>query len=80
MSRITDIFRLGTFRTYKPVVDETGLSGNYDFVIEFSRDPNDLNGPTFLDALTDQHGLKLAQQTGQVETIIIDHIEEPSPN
>jgi uncharacterized protein (TIGR03435 family) len=80
MSRIADIFSLGTFRTYKPVVDETALTGNYDFVIDFSRDPNSSNGLAFSDALKDQLGLKLVQQTGQVETIIVDHIQEPSPN
>jgi uncharacterized protein (TIGR03435 family) len=79
MSRMADIFALGTFQTYKPVVDETGLTGNYDFVIEFSRDPNSA-GPAFFDALKDQLGLKLVQQTGQVETIVVDHIEEPTPN
>jgi uncharacterized protein (TIGR03435 family) len=79
MSRVADILSLGTFRTYKPVVDETGLAGNYDFVIEFSRDPNDPIGP-FQDALKDQLGLKLVPQTGPVQTIAVDHIEQPSPN
>lgn len=79
MSKMADIFALGIFQTYKPVVDETGLTGNYDFVIEFSRDPNSA-GPAFFDALKDQLGLKLVQQTGQVETIVVDHIEEPTPN
>lgn len=36
MARIADILSLGTFRTYKPVVDQTGLAGNYDFAIEFA--------------------------------------------
>lgn len=80
MARIADILSLGTFRTFKPVIDETGLAGNYDFVIEFSRDPNNPNGQTFPDALKDQLGLKLVAQTGPVEAIVVDHIEQPSEN
>ncbi|HKV49091.1 MAG TPA: TIGR03435 family protein [Candidatus Acidoferrales bacterium] len=71
----------------RPVVDETGLTGNYDFSIESvpesttapetkSAEP----GPTFLEALQDQLGLKLVSKTGKVTTLVVDHIEEPSPN
>jgi uncharacterized protein (TIGR03435 family) len=71
----------------KPVIDRTGLTGNYDFVFSFSPElppgadfQADPNGPTFLEAIKDQLGLKLEQQTGPVETIVIDHIEQPSEN
>jgi len=72
----------------RPVVDKTGLSGNYDFTIEFARqfDPDQRtqepaqNGPTFIEALRDQLGLKLDSQTGPAPEVIIDHIEEPMPN
>lgn len=37
-------------------------------------------GPTFLDALKDQLGLKLTPATGEIGTLIIDHIERPSVN
>ncbi len=71
----------------RPVIDETGLTGNYDFSIESvpesttapdakSGEP----GPTFLEALQDQLGLKLVSSTGAIHTLIIDHIEEPTPN
>ena len=70
----------------RPVIDQTGL-GNVDFTIEYSpqgiANPNfkpDANGPTFLEALQDQLGLKLVPQQGTVNTLLIDHIEEPSPN
>ena len=72
----------------RPVVDKTGLSGDYDFTIEFVRqfDPDQRtqqptqNGATFIEALRDQLGLKLDSQTGSVSEVIIDHVEEPSPN
>ncbi|MGH9575624.1 MAG: TIGR03435 family protein, partial [Candidatus Acidiferrales bacterium] len=70
----------------KPIVDQTSL-GRIDFVIEFTPDvaPDnggriDSDGPTFLDALKDQLGVKLTSATGEVSTLVIDHIEEPTPN
>jgi uncharacterized protein (TIGR03435 family) len=74
----------------RPVLDKTGLTGKVDFVIEFTRQFNgplpldapqpDESGPTYLEALKDQLGLKLVPQTGPVDVLIIDHIEESSPN
>jgi len=71
----------------RPVYDRTGLTGTYDFSLEFSPDvPSsanfqpDASGPTFLEALKDQLGLKLESQTGPVDDYVVDHIEEPSPN
>jgi uncharacterized protein (TIGR03435 family) len=73
------------------VVNGTGLDGEYDFWMEMvpqfppnaqaqPATPPDPNGPTFLEALQDQLGLKLRSTTGPVDILIIDHIEEPSPN
>lgn len=72
----------------RPVLDKTGLSGNFDFSIEFARQLDsdaqgpqpDQTGPTFIEALRDQLGLKLESQTGPATVVIIDHIEEPTPN
>jgi uncharacterized protein (TIGR03435 family) len=72
----------------RPVVDGTGLGGNFDFVMNFgqptpvppgSAEPQD-SGPSFLEALKDQLGLKLDSTTAAVENPVIDHIEEPSAN
>jgi uncharacterized protein (TIGR03435 family) len=71
----------------RPVVDQTGLSGQYDFAIEFAPEsttaPNaqsDASAPTALEALRDQLGLKLDSTTGTIETLVVDHVEEPSAN
>jgi uncharacterized protein (TIGR03435 family) len=75
----------------RPIVDKTGLKGTIDFAIEFTPQINgplppganfqpDPNGPTFLEALKEQLGLKLEPQTGPVDTIVIDHVEQPSEN
>jgi uncharacterized protein (TIGR03435 family) len=71
----------------RPMVDETGLSGTFDFTIEFPAEgvegPNpqpDQSGPTFVQALKDQLGLKLIEKNATVDVIVVDHIEEPTPN
>jgi uncharacterized protein (TIGR03435 family) len=72
------------------VVNRTGLDGQYDFWMELVRQfdgsappdvaPADANGPTFLEAIREQLGLKLQHTTGSVDVLVIDHIEKPSPN
>lgn len=71
----------------RPMLDETGLSGTFDFAIEFTQegvegpDPQpDQSGPTFIEALKDQLGLKLDSKTGTVNVLVLDHIEQPTPN
>jgi len=75
----------------RPVLDQTGLSGTFDFNIESAPQSNSTSppgtntqaddaGPTFLEALREQLGLKLESQTGPVNVIVLDHVEEPSAN
>jgi uncharacterized protein (TIGR03435 family) len=75
------------------VIDETGLSGVYDFTLVFAPDENqqpvpglprvapvDPNGPSLFTALQEQLGLKLESSNGSVDVIVIDHVEKPSEN
>jgi bla regulator protein BlaR1 len=94
MEKIAGLLGVSSFGTLdqnRSVLDRTGLSGKFDFTLEFSPDPSgpartlpnfqpDPSGPTFLEALKDQLGLKLVSQTGPVYVLVVDHIEEPSPN
>ena len=66
----------------RPVIDQTRLTGNYDFRIEFTPEATgfDAPGPTFLEALKEQVGLKLVPQKYSVDVIIVDHVEHPSEN
>jgi uncharacterized protein (TIGR03435 family) len=73
------------------VVDKTGLTGNYDFKLNFTpfpqggspdgaTDPSGSQYPYIFGALQEQLGLKLEPTSGLVDTILIDHMERPSVN
>ena len=75
----------------RPVIDRTGLQGNYDFRLAFApkvpsgvpRDripPAVLARPPLVDALRDQLGLQLRAEDGPVEYFVIDHVERPAGN
>ena len=72
----------------RPVVDRTGLSGTFDFSINWSPAPqlaasdSPLNnsGTTFDEALHEQLGLKLKPGRAPIRTLVIDHVEQLSPN
>ena len=40
----------------------------------------DPTGPTFVEALKEQLGLKVEPQTGPVDVLVVDYVEEPSVN
>ncbi len=76
---------------HRPTLDQTGLTGRFDFDIEFlpvsnaPRSPGadtipEAPGPTFTEALQHQLGLKLVKQTGPVDVFVIEHVERPSEN
>jgi uncharacterized protein (TIGR03435 family) len=69
------------------VLDNTGLTGRYDFKLTWASDsvaadPNstDTSGPSIFTAVSEQLGLKLEPQKGPVPVLIVDHIEVPSAN
>jgi uncharacterized protein (TIGR03435 family) len=79
----------------KPVVDQTGLTGRYDFQLRFTPDATqaanfgglapanatDLDAPPdIFTAFEQQLGLKLQPTKAVVDVMVIDRIERPSPN
>lgn len=77
--------------TDRQVVDRTGLTGTYDYTLEFAPeqalsehpDPStdvEPGGPSFTSAVKDQLGIKMISQKLPVEVIVLDHIEKPSAN
>lgn len=75
----------------RPVIDRTGLIGTFDFALEWSQQIHfvgpppsnfhpDPDGPSLATALAKQLGLKLESTKGPVDVLVVDHIEEPTPN
>lgn len=75
----------------RPVIDETGLKGVYDFELSFTPElppgaspdglPPELgNLPILRDALDEQLGLELKPAKGPVNYYVIDHVDRPSAN
>jgi uncharacterized protein (TIGR03435 family) len=63
-----------------PVVDHTGIQGEYDISLTFTwtnhaEDTVDPPGLSLFDALDEQLGLKLEQRKVPFDRIVIDHIE-----
>jgi uncharacterized protein (TIGR03435 family) len=63
-----------------PVWDRTGRSGRYDFDFLYATDLGNTGAPWIGTALQETLGLNLEKAKGPVETLVVDHIEEPSDN
>jgi uncharacterized protein (TIGR03435 family) len=79
----------------KPVVDQTGLPGRFDFALNWTPDEFQFSGlggrvpppadnvaapPDLYTAIQQQIGLKLEVTKAQAEVLVIDHVEKPSEN
>jgi len=76
----------------RPVVDQTGLTGRYDFDLEWAPDETQFNGvfkpgnpdgptkPSLSAAIQQQLGLRLDSAKGPVEAMVIDRVERPTEN
>lgn len=86
---------LATFlsrRMDRPVLDMTGLTGYYDFTLDWvpetatpvdgkSEAGADTSGPTITMALQDQLGLKLEARKAPIEILVVDHADKaPTEN
>jgi len=79
----------GMGRLDHAMVDQSGLTGRFDFIIEFTpdrpagapdADPAEVSGPTFIQALREQLGLKLESIKALLPLLVIDHVERPADN
>ena len=73
------------------VLDRTGLTGRFDFDLEWTPlvappgppppgVPSDAAGPTLFTALQEQLGLKLESTKETIAVLVIDSVNQPSPN
>jgi len=78
----------------RPVLDQTGLEGRYDFQLDWTPDDFQFPGlgvkvppagenaphPDLFTAIQQQMGLKLEAVRAQADVMVVDHIEKPSEN
>jgi uncharacterized protein (TIGR03435 family) len=76
-----------THDTGRTVLDKTGLTAAYTFIlVQSATSPDDSGsasepaGPSLFTALPEQLGLKLEPARGPVPILVIDHIEHPTQN
>jgi uncharacterized protein (TIGR03435 family) len=73
------IFNLG-----RPVMDMTGISGAYDFILRWAPDVATTTAeatPSIFTAIEEELGLKLERRELSVDVVVIDHVERvPSGN
>jgi uncharacterized protein (TIGR03435 family) len=62
------------------VLDKTGLTGAYDFTVEYTLDPRDRSGTAQIAAVQEQLGLRLEPAQEPMEKLIIESVQEPSEN
>lgn len=75
-----------TIYSDRPLIDKTGLTGTFDFFIEWTPETPmnngapEMQGIPLLPAMNEQLGLKSEATNAPLETAFVDHIEEPTPN
>jgi uncharacterized protein (TIGR03435 family) len=70
----------------RPVVDRTGIEGTFRVKLSFDQpatrraDAPASDLPSIFNALPEQLGLKLESSRTQVQVLVVDRIERPTPN
>ncbi|MGA1981338.1 MAG: TIGR03435 family protein [Acidobacteriaceae bacterium] len=91
MSDFTDFLQMLVLD--KPVVNQTGIAGRFDANVTFTPELYMFNGhapklptsdvpdaPDLFTAIQRQIGLKLTAEKTDVDVIVVDHVDKPSPN
>jgi uncharacterized protein (TIGR03435 family) len=93
-SNISDLAGvLQNFVLDRPVVDQTELTGRFDFTLKWTPDESQFGGrggsakndaadapPDLFTAIQEQLGLQLKSAKLPVDVLVIDHVEKPSEN
>jgi bla regulator protein BlaR1 len=84
--RLSSLARMMSQFVGRVIVDKTGLTGGFDFDLRFSEQATaaqpgtPADGVSLFTALQEQLGLKLEPAREQVEVVVIDSIEPPTPD
>jgi uncharacterized protein (TIGR03435 family) len=68
-----------TSRMWTAVTNDTGLTGHYDFTLDFLPDgtpPENTTAPDLPEALRDELGLRLDTKTAPADFLVVDHADK----
>jgi uncharacterized protein (TIGR03435 family) len=81
---MADLAEILEFHVDRPVVDQTGLKGRYDFKLQWTLDDSQAEEsdapPGLFTAIQDQIGLKLERVRAPADVLVIDKLEKPGAN
>ena len=81
---LSDLAMNLSFPLDRTVINKTGLTGRYDFQLRWTADGVTTGAtdapPDLFTAMQEQLGLKLEAGKGPVETLVVDHVEQPTGN
>jgi uncharacterized protein (TIGR03435 family) len=60
--------------------DRSGLAGEYDLTLSWSRGNNDVERPSIFTALQEQLRVKVEPTRGTVDVLVLDSVERPTPD
>jgi uncharacterized protein (TIGR03435 family) len=74
-----------------PIVDKTGLTGAFDFTLEWMPEPDNAGAPgaavapesqtpSFMEAVNEELGLKLKPGKATLPVLVVDQVQRPSEN
>lgn len=75
-----DLAQVLTTYSVDPVYDNTGLVGEFKIKLTFAAVQGDPNYPSLQTALREQLGLVMRTTSRDIEVMIVDRIERPTPN
>jgi uncharacterized protein (TIGR03435 family) len=76
---------IANYAVDQAVIDRTGLEGTFDFELRFTRDTGGTanqppDAPSIFTAVQEQLGLRLESSRGPVPFLVIDAVQQPTPD
>ena len=67
-------------RVERPVLNRTGMPGQFDIKLEWVPEESPETGPSIFTAVQEQLGLRLETERAAAEILVVEHVDRPSPN
>jgi uncharacterized protein (TIGR03435 family) len=81
---MADLAPMLQFNTDRPIVDKTGLTGRYDFKLQWTVDQSGAGEPDappgLFTAIQEQIGLKLEPVKAMADVLVVDTVNKPTAN